>query len=323
MFLMKEYLNTNIVDKLNKDDKDRDIKVKQDLIRNLLKEKNAILLAHNYQRGEIQDIADFQGDSLELSIKANKTDASIIVFCGVRFMAESAAIMNPDKIVILPNKNAGCPMVDMITPNDIINLKKDYQGAPVVAYVNTSAECKAVSDICCTSANAVKVVNSLAGEKVIMVPDKNWCSYVQRFTDKEIINWPGYCPPHRRTTPGDIKALKEKYPGAVFVAHPESTPETIDVADHVSSTSGMYRYVKETDAKYFIIGTERGIIYKMERENQGKVFIPANSGLVCPNMKRTHLEDIIESLTGMKNIIEVPEDIRIKARKSIENMLAL
>ena len=299
------------------------IKAKQKTVKELLKEKNAILLAHNYQRDEIQEIADFQGDSLELSIKANKTDADIIVFCGVRFMAESAAIMNPDKTVILPNENAGCPMVDMITAKDIVNLKADYQGAPVVAYVNTSAECKAVSDICCTSANAVKVVNSLPAKRVIMVPDKNLGSYVQRFTDKEVISWPGYCPPHKRTTPEDIKALKEKYPGAVFVAHPESTPETIDAADHVSSTSGMYKFVRESDAKYFIIGTERGIMYKMKKENPDKVFIAANRGLVCPNMKKTHLDDIIDSLGNMKNIIKIPEDVRIKARKSIENMLAL
>ena len=299
------------------------IKAKQKEIKELLRKKNAILLAHNYQRDEIQEIADFQGDSLELSIKANKTDADIIVFCGVRFMAESAAIMNPDKTVILPNENAGCPMVDMITAKDIVNLKADYQGAPVVAYVNTSAECKAVSDICCTSANAVKVVNSLPAKRVIMVPDKNLGSYVQRFTDKEVISWPGYCPPHKRTTPEDIKAMKEKYPGAVFVAHPESTPETIDAADHVSSTSGMYKFVRESDAKYFIIGTERGIMYKMKKENPDKVFIAANRGLVCPNMKKTHLDDIIDSLGNMKNIIKIPEDVRIKARKSIENMLAL
>jgi quinolinate synthase len=299
------------------------IKAKQKRIKELLKEKNAILLAHNYQRDEIQEIADFQGDSLELSIKANKTDADVIVFCGVRFMAESAAIMNPNKTVILPNENAGCPMVDMITAEDIVNLKADYPDAPVVAYVNTSAECKAVSDICCTSANAVKVVNSLPAKRVIMVPDKNLGSYVQRFTEKEIINWPGYCPPHKRTTPEDIKKLKGKYPGAVFVAHPESTPETIDVADHVSSTSGMYKFVRESAAKYFIIGTERGIIYKMKKENPDKVFISSNRGLVCPNMKKTHLDDVINSLENMKNIIKISEDVRIQARKSIENMLTL
>ena len=299
------------------------IKAKQKTVRELLKKKNAVLLAHNYQRDEIQEIADFQGDSLELSIKANKTDADIIVFCGVRFMAESAAIMNPDKTVILPNENAGCPMVDMITAKDIVNLKADYPDAPVIAYVNTSAECKAVSDICCTSANAVKVVNSLSAGRVIMVPDKNLGSYVQRFTDKEIISWPGFCPPHKRTVPEDIKALKEKYPGAVFIAHPESTPETIDAADHVSSTSGMYKFVRESAAKYFIIGTERGIMYKMKKENPDKIFIPSNPGLVCPNMKKTHLDDIINSLENMENIIKIPENVRIPARKSIENMLAL
>ena len=299
------------------------IKAKQKTVRELLKKKNAVLLAHNYQRDEIQEIADFQGDSLELSIKANKTDADIIVFCGVRFMAESAAIMNPDKTVILPNENAGCPMVDMITAKDIVNLKADYPDAPVIAYVNTSAECKAVSDICCTSANAVKVVNSLSAGRVIMVPDKNLGSYVQRFTDKEIISWPGFCPPHKRTVPEDIKALKEKYPGAVFIAHPESTPETIDAADHVSSTSGMYKFVRESAAKYFIIGTERGIMYKMKKENPDKIFISSNPGLVCPNMKKTHLDDIINSLENMENIIKIPENVRIPARKSIENMLAL
>ena len=301
----------------------KDIKSQQGRVRELLRKNNAILLAHNYQRDEIQEIADFQGDSLELSIKANKTDADIIVFCGVRFMAESAAIMNPDKTVILPNEGAGCPMVDMITPEDIINLKNEYPDAPVVAYVNTSAECKAVSDICCTSANAVKVVNSLSAKRVIMVPDKNLGSYARRFTDKEVICWPGYCPPHQRTTPGDVRALKEKYPGAVFVAHPESSPETIDVADHVSSTSGMYKFVMESGAKYFIIGTERGIMYKMKKENPGKVFVASSPGLVCPNMKKTHLSDVIDSLQSIKNVVRIPEDVRSRARKSIENMLAL
>ncbi|MCL5673303.1 MAG: quinolinate synthase NadA [Deltaproteobacteria bacterium] len=302
---------------------DGEIKRKQNLLKELLKNKNAILLAHNYQRDEIQEIADFQGDSLELSIKANQTNADIIVFCGVRFMAESAAIMNPDKKVILPAEDAGCPMVDMITVKDILNMKAEFPDAAVVAYVNTSAECKAVSDICCTSANAVKVVNSLPNKRVIMIPDKNLGDYVQRFTKKEIISWPGFCPPHNRTTPADIKNLKEKYPGALFVAHPESTHDTIDVADHVSSTSGMYRYVRQTDAKYFIIGTEIGIMYKMKIENPDKIFIAANASLVCPNMKKTHLDNTIDSLSNMKNIIEIPEDIRLKARKSIENMLAL
>ncbi|MHB1646452.1 MAG: quinolinate synthase NadA [Candidatus Acididesulfobacter diazotrophicus] len=302
---------------------DGEIKRKQNLLKELLKKKNAILLAHNYQRDEIQEIADFQGDSLELSIKANQTNADIIVFCGVRFMAESAAIMNPDKKVILPAEDAGCPMVDMITVKDILNMKAEFPDAAVVAYVNTSAECKAVSDICCTSANAVKVVNSLPNKRVIMIPDKNLGDYVQRFTKKEIISWPGFCPPHNRTTPADIKNLKEKYPGALFVAHPESTHDTIDVADHVSSTSGMYRYVRQTDAKYFIIGTEIGIMYKMRIENPDKIFIAANTSLVCPNMKKTHLDNTIDSLYNMKNIIKITEDIRLKARKSIENMLAL
>jgi quinolinate synthase len=302
---------------------DGEIKRKQNLLKELLKNKNAILLAHNYQRDEIQEIADFQGDSLELSIKANQTNADIIVFCGVRFMAESAAIMNPDKKVILPAEDAGCPMVDMITVKDILNMKAEFPDAAVVAYVNTSAECKAVSDICCTSANAVKVVNSLPNKRIIMIPDKNLGDYVQRFTKKEVISWPGFCPPHNRTTPADIKNLKEKYPGALFVAHPESTHDTIDVADHVSSTSGMYRYVRQTDAKYFIIGTEIGIMYKMRIENPDKIFIAANTSLVCPNMKKTHLDNTIDSLSNMKNIIKIPEDIRLKARKSIENMLAL
>ncbi len=309
--------NKNIMNKYS------DIRTKQKIIKDLLKKKRAVLLAHNYQRNEIQEIADFQGDSLELSIKANKIEADIIVFCGVKFMAESAAIMNPDKLVILPNENAGCPMVDMITAKDIVNLKNDNEGAPVVAYVNTSAECKAVSDICCTSANVVKVVNSLHSKRVIMVPDKHLGSYAQKFTDKEIISWPGYCPPHKRTTPEDVAILKKQYPGALFIAHPESTPETLNVADHISSTSGMYKFVRESNAKYFIIGTEQGIMYKMRKENQDKVFISSNRGLICPNMKRTHLEDIINAISNMKNIIEIPENIRLQARKSIENMLAL
>lgn len=294
-------------------------------IKKLLKERNAILLAHNYQRDEVQDAADLTGDSLGLSIEASKTEAKVIVFCGVHFMAESASILSPDKTVIFPRMDAGCPMADMITRDGLIKMKEEYPGLPVVTYVNSAADVKAVSDICCTSANAVSVVRSLKDAKrVIMTPDRNLSHYVTRFVkDKEIIAWDGFCPTHERLVPEDVLKLKVKHPDALFVAHPECRPDVVDLADKVASTSGMYVFCKESKASEFIIGTETGILWRLKKDNPDKKFHLASKKLVCPNMKLTALEDVLVALEKMENVVTVPEEIRIPAKMALDRMLAV
>ena len=299
-------------------------KVKSD-IRKLLKERNAILLVHNYQRDEIQETADLTGDSLGLSIEASKTEAKVIVFCGVHFMAESASILSPDKTVIFPRMDAGCPMADMITREGLIKMKEEYPGLPVVTYVNSAADVKAVSDICCTSANAVSVVRSLKDAKrVIMTPDRNLSHYVTRFVkDKKIIAWDGFCPTHERLVPEDVLKLKVKHPDALFVAHPECRPDVVDLADKVASTSGMYVFCKESKAKEFIIGTEMGILWRLKKDNPDKKFHLASKKLICPNMKLTTLEDVLVALEKMENVVTVSEEIRIPAKMALDRMLAV
>ncbi len=290
-------------------------------VRRLLKERNAVLLAHNYQRDEIQEIADLRGDSLGLSQEAARTDADVIVFCGVHFMAESAAILSPQKKVILPRMDAGCPMADMITAEQLREEREKRPGVPVVAYVNTSAEVKALSDICCTSANAVRVVESLDTDRAYMVPDRNLAHYIQRFTKKKLEWWDGFCPTHDRLTPEEVLKAKEENPGSVFVCHPECRPEVVDLADHVCSTSGMYKFARSTGAKTIIVGTEMGILWRLKKENPDKKFVLPSKTLICPNMKLTTLEDVVESLREMKNIVTVPEDVREKAMVALERML--
>ncbi len=290
-------------------------------VRALLKEKNAIMLAHNYQRDEIQEAADLTGDSLGLSQAAADSDAEIIVFCGVHFMAESAAILSPGKKVILPRLDAGCPMADMITPEQLEEEKKKRPGVPVVAYVNTSAAVKAKSYICCTSANAARVVDAVPGDSVYMIPDRNLSEYVSHKTKKHMEWWDGYCPTHERLTLSQVKKAREENPGSVFVCHPECRPEVVAEADHVCSTSGMYKFARETSAATLIIGTEMGILYRLRKENPDKKFVLPSEGLICPNMKLTNLEDVIESLRGEKNIVTVPEDIRAEAEKALKRML--
>ncbi|MBI5894348.1 MAG: quinolinate synthase NadA [Deltaproteobacteria bacterium] len=292
-------------------------------IRLLLKKRNAIMLAHNYQRDEVQEIADVCGDSLALSQSAQKSDAKVIVFCGVHFMAESASILCPDKTVILPRLDAGCPMADMITADDLKKEKENRPDVPVVAYVNTTAEVKALSNICCTSANAVRVVNSLESERVYMVPDRNLSMYVARTAKKKMEWWNGFCPTHEKLKPEDVLKCKKKNPDAIFVCHPECRPEVIDLADHVCSTSGMYEFAKETPAKTIIVGTEMGILYRLKKENPDKKFLIASKSLVCPNMKLITLEDIFEALETMDRIVKVPEEIRIPAKKALDRMLAV
>jgi quinolinate synthase len=295
---------------------------KQKKIRELLKEKNAILLAHYYQRDEIQDIADILGDSLALSIEAARTDADIIVFAGVLFMAESAAILSPDKTVLLPVLDAGCPLADKITAAELNAAKKENPGAAVVTYVNSSAETKALSDICCTSANAVRVVNSLAGaEKVIMVPDGNLARYTARFTEKEVIPWKGFCYVHDNLTPEAVSTVRDKHPQALFAAHPECRLDVLDLADFVGSTGGILRFARETDAGEIIVGTEMGIMHQLKKENPGKTFIPASDTMICHDMKKISLDDVLSSLEEMKHIIEIPEDVRIPAQRALTRML--
>jgi quinolinate synthase len=292
-------------------------------IKRLKRERNATILAHNYQIGEVQLIADFLGDSLDLSRKAAEVEAEVIVFCGVHFMAESAAVLAPDKIVILPRDDAGCPMADMITPAALREKKKQHPGAAVVCYVNSSAAVKAESDICCTSANAIAVINSLEQDEILFVPDRNLALYTQRFTDKKIIPWQGYCPTHHRLDAEEIRAMKSRYPQAVVVVHPECTPEVIDEADEVLSTSGILRFAGETKAEEIIIGTERGLIERLQREYPRKKIYLASSKLVCPNMKKTDLEAVDASLYALAPRITVPPETAAGARRALERMLAV
>jgi quinolinate synthase len=291
-------------------------------ILNLKEKKKAIILVHNYQLGEVQDIADFIGDSLELSQKASKTDAEVIVFCGVHFMAETASIICPDKTVLLPELHAGCPMANMITAQALREKKKEHPKATVVCYVNTSAAVKAESDICCTSANAVRLVEKLTDvAEIIFVPDQYLGSYVASQTGKKMILWPGYCPTHVRILPQDILRRKAEHPQAKAVVHPECRPEVKALADAVLSTGGMIRFARESDARETIVGTEVGIIHRLQKENPEKKFIPASEQAICPRMKLITLETVLWSLENMTHVIKVPERIRIRARRAVDKML--
>ena len=293
-------------------------------IKTLLKERNALLMAHNYQRDEIQEIADITGDSLALSMEAANTDKDVIVFCGVHFMAESASILSPEKTVILPRMDAGCPMADMITADGLAKKKKELPGVPVITYVNSSAEVKAISDICCTSANAVKVAKSLDSKRIYMTPDQNLAKYVAKLLpEKEILFWEGFCATHHLLKPEDVIRAKEANPEAVFMAHPECPPAILELADHICSTSGMYEFAKKTAASKIIVGTEKGILYRLRKDNPDKEFILPSEVLICPNMKLTTLEDILDALREMKNIVKVPEKTRLAAKKALDRMLAV
>lgn len=295
----------------------------QQSIKSLLKKRNAVLLAHNYMRDEVQQIADITGDSLGLSQEAANTSAEVIVFCGVHFMAESAAILSPEKTVLLPRLDAGCPMADMISAEELQKFRELHPGVPVVTYVNSSAEVKAYSDICCTSANAVKVVNSLPDKEIIFTPDRNLGTYVSRFSDKKFHLWDGFCPTHERLKPDAVSALKDANPDALFICHPECNPAVVAMADHVCSTTGMYDYCRTSPAKTFIIGTEAGILYRLRLENPHKEFILASPALFCPNMKLTSLEDIQAALETMQPVVKVAEDIRVRAKQALDRMIAV
>ena len=293
-------------------------------IQKLKQQRCAIILAHNYQPAEIQDLADFTGDSLGLSVLASETNAEVIVFCGVQFMAETASILSPDKIVLLPDSTAGCPMAEMINAGQLIELKQKHPDALVVCYVNSTAEVKAESDYCCTSANAVEVVNSLpADRQIIFVPDQHLGCFVQQRTGRDIILWPGYCASHILITEDDIKKAKAEYPDAIVLTHPECSEPVKDLSDELLSTSQMLHFVEGDAAKQFIIATETGIIHSLKKYNPHAKFIPASDRAVCPNMKKITLDKIINSLENLEYKIEVPDSIRKRAKISLDRMIEI
>jgi len=298
-----------------------------DKIKTLLHERKAILLAHNYQRPEVQDIADLCGDSLELSIKASQTDAEVIVFCGVHFMAETASILCPDKKVLLPASDAGCPMADMITAENLRQRKAEISTGKrvvVISYVNTTAEVKAESDICCTSANVIQVANSVdPSHQIFMTPDKNLAQYAIEHTNRNIVYWEGFCPVHNNLTVAQVRETKAAHPEALFLAHPECPPEVLALADEVKSTSGMIAYAGNSERREFIIGTEIGILHPLSKSNPEKSFFPADPGMICSDMKKIGLREILRALENLQPEVKVPKKIREKAKGAVDRMLAI
>ena len=293
-------------------------------IEKLKRARNAVVLAHNYTRGEVQDVADYTGDSLELARLATQVEADVIVFCGVYFMAETAAILNPAKTVLIPDPTAGCPMADMITGGQLRELKSRHPGAVAVCYVNSTAEVKAECDICVTSGNAERVMVTIPRDReIIFVPDRHLGSHVSSLEGREYVLWPGYCPTHARLTAATVEAARAAHPGAPLRVHPECPREIRDMADERLSTGGMCRFARESKADTILVGTEIGILHRLRRENPGKTFIPVSDSLVCPNMKKTTLENLAESLREMKTQVSVQEDIAVRARRAIEAMLAV
>jgi len=299
------------------------IKLADGILR-LKKERNAIILAHNYQVPEIQDVADIVGDSYALSQHAANTNSDVIVFCGVNFMAESAKILSPDKTVLLPVESAGCPMADMVTVPRLREMKAEYPDAAVVCYVNSSAEVKAESDICCTSSNALKVVQSVKNKQVIFVPDENLGSYVaSKVKDKEVILWKGFCITHKRVRVEEVVKIRQLHPNAKILMHPECTPEVQKLADFLGSTSEIIKYARELSERDIIIGTEEGVLHTLRKQNPDKNFYLLSTGLICTNMKKTRLSDVHNALLNMQHEIHVDEAIRLKALKSLEEMLKI
>jgi quinolinate synthase len=294
-------------------------------IETLKKQRNAVILAHLYERLEVQNVADHVGDSLGLSQVAAKTDADVIVFCGVHFMAETAKLLSPRKKVFLGNRNAGCPMADMITREDLIAFKAEHPGVPVVAYVNTSADVKAESDVCCTSANAVNVVRALGVEKILCVPDKHLAKYIQtQVPEVEVIWWNGFCPTHLRMQPEDVIALKQEYPEAMILAHPECDDPIKDMADFIGSTTKIRETAIQSDKRVFIVCTEDGVRQRLAQDCPDKLFLtPTQACAVCPNMKLTRLENIRNVLRDMEDEILIPEEIAVKARKTLDLMMEI
>jgi len=292
-------------------------------IAELKKELTAVIVAHNYQRPEVQDIADFVGDSLELARQCAEVDAQTIVFGGVLFMAETAAILNPDRTVLLSEGSAGCPLADMISPDELRQWKQRYPRAAVVCYINSSAGIKAESDICCTSANGVKVVNSVANDDILFVPDQNLGHYISTQTKKNMILYPGFCYVHHRLKPEQVKLAKQLHPDARVLVHPECPPEVIALAEAALSTSQMLRYVKASSHQSFIIGTEEGILHRLRLENPAKSFYLISNGQICTDMKKTTLEVLARTMELRQNIVTVPEEVRLKAKQAVDRMLAI
>jgi len=292
-------------------------------IARLKEQRDAVILAHNYQRPEIQDVADFVGDSLELSIKASRTEAKTILFCAVTFMAETAKILSPRKKVLVPRRDSRCPMADMVTVDDLIRAKAEHPSAAVVSYVNTKADGKAESDICCTSANAVNVVESLDEDEVIFVPDMNLAHYVSTQTRKKIIPWKGFCLVHARMLASEVEAARARRPEAVVLVHPECPPDVVDLADEVLSTSGMVRYANRSDAREFLVATEEGILHRMGKENPGKTFMPAGTPRVCSNMKKITLDDVVRSLETETYEVSLDESTIARASSALKRMVEI
>ncbi|MFA5286777.1 MAG: quinolinate synthase NadA [Candidatus Omnitrophota bacterium] len=302
----------------------KEIGILEEKIKELKKKRGAIILAHNYQLPEVQDVADYRGDSLELSRIASKTDAKVIIFCGVYFMAETASILSPEKKVIMPDSNAGCPMANMLKASELKKLKGEHPKAVVVGYVNTSAEVKAELDYCCTSTNAIAIVNALRDkEEIIFVPDKYLADFVSKKTGRQLIIWNGFCPTHIRILPEDVKREKKFHPFAKVMVHPECLPQVVSIADAVLSTSQMSKFAKESEATEFIVGTEIGLIYRLKKDNPRKEFYPASERAVCPNMKRTTQEKILFALEELREEVKVSDEIRQRAKKSIDRMLEI
>jgi quinolinate synthase len=296
-----------------------------DSIQALKEQKNAVVLAHTYQPAEVQDIADYVGDSYGLSVEATRVKADRIIFCGVMFMAETAAILNPLKTVIIPEPKAGCPMAEMITPQELVAVKKQYPDHLVICYVNSTADIKALSDICCTSSNALKIVRQIPKEQgIIFVPDKHLGGYVREKSGHEMVLWDGFCPTHVRITPDMIAMARKAHPGAAVLIHPEAPKASRDGADHVFSTGGMCDFVKKDSGREYIIATETGIIHTLEKQNPGKRFYPVSDLALCPNMKKMTLEKVLAALDGSGGaVVSVPQDIADKARKSLTRMLEM
>ena len=292
-------------------------------IRRLAAERRAIVLAHNYQPPEIQDIADITGDSLGLSREAAATEAEVIVFCGVHFMAQTAKLLSPGKTVVMPEPEAGCPMADMVSPERLRAFKAQHPGAPVVAYVNTTAEVKAESDICCTSANAPQVVRSLGDlPEILFVPDQHLARWVQQQTGANLVPYPGFCPTHMTITADMVRRAKQEHPDALVIAHPECRQEVVELADKVLSTSGMLRFCRETEAREIIVATEKGILHPLQQDSPGKTFYGFEEA-VCPNMKRTTLEKVVHSLEELGPEVTVSEDIAARARQAVQRMVEI
>lgn len=296
----------------------------QEEIRKLAAERKAVILAHNYCRGEVQDVADYTGDSLELARKAAEVEAEVIVFCGVYFMAETAAILNPTKTVLIPDPSAGCPMADMITGEQLRKLKAAHPKAKAVCYVNSTAEVKAECDMCVTSGNAEKVMKTFAAdEEILFVPDQHLGGHISGMLGRKYNLWPGYCPTHQMITVKAIAEARSAHPGAPVLVHPECAKDVREAADYALSTGGMCKFARESDAKTILVGTEVGILHRLRKENPEKTFIPVVERMICPNMKKTTLENLAEALREMKKVVKVPEPTATKARAAVEAMLAI